>query len=423
MFLERPAHNLKSIDGIRAIAVLWVIIFHVWIFQHNTYPELLGKVAQNPFLVWITKGDLGVDLFFVISGFLIGTILFKEYKRTQTLNFKSFYLRRFLRLFPVYFFSMIIALFFLHGAGAEKWVTAWSNLLYVNNYVFKSYMGWTWSLAIEEQFYIVIPFLIVFLFPKFRKKWILFSVLAIIPVVLTYYYSVHIFNFEIPYNREIFGEQWQEWFWGYYMLTHLRYGGLLSGVIAAYIHVNHSEKAVHFFKHKTKLSNFLIVLSLASFAIITSLSLGQAAPVEESIFYDLPKKFVVCYEVIHRELFSYAVVFIVMACLYSKSRIIKPVNTFLSAKIFYPIAKISYSIYLFHVMFMEWLFPMISEYAEGSLTSLQIVFVNGIISLIGSVAVAALMVIFIEEPFNTLKNTLTSKKQGSASTVSIVSNL
>jgi peptidoglycan/LPS O-acetylase OafA/YrhL len=53
---------------------------------------------------------------------------------------------------------------------------------------------------------------------------------------------------------------------------------------------------------------------------------------------------------------------------------------------------------------------MISEYAEGSLTSLQIVFVNGIISLVGSIVVAALMVIFIEEPFNTLKNTLTSKK-------------
>ena len=410
IFFERPVHNFKAIDGIRAIAVLWVIIFHIWIFQHNSYPELLGQVAQNPFLVWITKGDLGVDLFFVISGFLIGTILFKEYKRTQTLNFKSFYVRRFLRLFPVYFFSMIIALYFLHGAGAEKWITAWSNLLYVNNYVFKSYMGWTWSLAIEEQFYIVIPFLIVFLFPKFRKKWILFSVLAIIPVLLTYYYSVHIFNFEIPYKREIFGDEWQEWFWGYYMLTHLRYGGLLSGVIAAYIHVNYREKVVSFFQNKKVLANFWIFLSLASLAIISSLSLGQAAPVEESIFYELPKKFVVCYEVIHREVFSYAVVFIMMACLYSKSKIISPVNTFLSAKIFYPIAKISYSIYLFHVMFMEWLFPIISEYAKDSFTSLEIVIINGIISLIVSILVAALMVILIEEPFNTLKNKLTSKK-------------
>lgn len=408
IFLSRPKNNFKAIDGIRAIAVLWVIIFHIWIFQHNTFPNILGEVAQNPLLVWITKGDLGVDLFFVISGFLIGSILFKEYKRTKTLNFKSFYLRRFLRLFPVYFFSMIIALYFLDGNGAERWTTAWSNLIYVNNYVFKSYMGWTWSLAIEEQFYIVIPFLIVFLFPKFRKKRVLFTILAIIPIVLTYYYSVHIFNFEIPYNREIFGDIWQEWFWGYYMLTHLRYGGLLSGVIAAYIHINHSEQVLNFFQNKKNLSNFLILFSIVSFLLISSLSLGQAAPVEESIFYELPRNVGVYYEIIHRELFSYVVVFLMMACLYSKSRIIQPLNTFLSASFFYPIAKISYSAYLFHVMFMEWFFPIFTEYSKNSLTTIQIVFTNGVISIIVTILVAGIMLVFIEEPFNKLKNKLTS---------------
>jgi peptidoglycan/LPS O-acetylase OafA/YrhL len=408
IFLSRPKNNFKAIDGIRAIAVLWVIIFHIWIFQHNTFPNILGEVAQNPLLVWITKGDLGVDLFFVISGFLIGSILFKEYKRTKTLNFKSFYLRRFLRLFPVYFFSMIIALYFLDGNGAERWTTAWSNLIYVNNYVFKSYMGWTWSLAIEEQFYIVIPFLIVFLFPKFRKKRVLFTILAIIPIVLTYYYSVHIFNFEIPYNREIFGDIWQEWFWGYYMLTHLRYGGLLSGVIAAYIHINHSEQVLNFFQNKKNLSNFLILFSIVSFLLISSLSLGQAAPVEESIFYELPRNVGVYYEIIHRELFSYVVVFLMMACLYSKSRIIQPLNTFLSASFFYPIAKISYSAYLFHVMFMEWFFPIFTEYSKNSLTTIQIVFTNGVISIMVTILVAGLMLVFIEEPFNKLKNKLTS---------------
>ena len=50
--------------------------------------------------MWISKGDLGVDLFFVISGFLIGTILFKEFNKSNTLNFKRFYIRRFLRLMP-----------------------------------------------------------------------------------------------------------------------------------------------------------------------------------------------------------------------------------------------------------------------------------------------------------------------------------
>jgi len=411
VFFERPAHNFKAIDGIRAIAVLWVIIFHVWIFQHNTFPDVLGAVAQNPLFVWITKGDLGVDLFFVISGFLIGTILFNEFKKTQTLNFKSFYLRRFLRLFPVYLFSMIIALYFLKDGGAEKWPTVWSNLLYVNNYVYQSYMGWTWSLAIEEQFYIVIPFLIVFLFPKFKNKKLLFGILAIIPVALTYYYSVHIYNFQIPYNREIFGDVWQEWFWGYYMLTHLRYGGLLSGVIAAYIHVNHADKVGDFFTNKKLFANSLIGLSIFLFIVISSLSLGQAAPLEESIFYELPRQVASYYEVIHRELFSYAVVFIMMACMYSSSRIIKPINSFLSAKIFYPIAKISYSAYLFHVMFMEWFFPLFTDYSASSLTTIQIVLINGVISIVITVVVSGLMVLFIEQPFNDLKNKLTSKKK------------
>lgn len=379
-------------------------------FQFNTFTDLLSVAAQNPLLVWITKGDLGVDLFFVISGFLIGTILFKEYKKTKTLNFKSFYLRRLLRLLPVYLFSMLLTLYFLQDNGAERWPSVWSNLLYINNYVKKSYMGWTWSLAIEEQFYVVIPFLIVFLFPKFRNKAVLFGILAIIPIVLTYYYSVHIFNFQIPFDREIFGEAWGEWFWGYYMLTHLRYGGLLSGVVGAYLHVNYSKKVSLFFKNNPNKVVFLFILSILAFIFISSIPLGQTAPLEQSIFDNLPQKVGVYYEIIHREIFSYAVVFIMMSCMYSSAKIVQPVNRFLSAKIFYPIAKISYSAYLFHVMFMEWFFPMFSEYAEGSLTSLQIVFVNGVISLIISVIVAALMVIWIEEPFNTLKNKLTSKK-------------
>jgi peptidoglycan/LPS O-acetylase OafA/YrhL len=366
-------------------------------------------------LVWITKGDLGVDLFFVISGFLIGSILFKEFKKTKTLNFKSFYLRRLLRLLPVYLFSMILTLYFLQDNGAERWPSVWSNLLYINNYVKESYMGWTWSLAIEEQFYVVIPFLIVFLFPKFRNKAVLFGILAIIPIVLTYYYSVHIFNFQIPFDREIFGEEWGEWFWGYYMLTHLRYGGLLSGVVGAYLHVYHSEKVSSFFKNNPNKVSFLFLLSVLAFVFISSIPLGQTAPLEQSVFDNLPQKVGVYYEIIHREIFSYAVVFIMLACMYSSAKIIQPLNRFLSAKIFYPIAKISYSAYLFHVMFMEWFFPIFTDLTSGFLTSLQIVLLNFVISIFATVLVSGLMVAYIEEPFNKLKNKITKKKTVSVS--------
>jgi peptidoglycan/LPS O-acetylase OafA/YrhL len=411
LFFSRPAHNFKAIDGIRALAILWVIFFHTWIFQYSTFPDLLDGAVQNPWLVWLTKGDLGVDLFFVISGFLIGTILFKEFKKTNTINFKSFYIRRLLRLLPVYVFSMVIAQYFLQGNGADRWDTVWTNLLYINNYVSPSYMGWTWSLAIEEQFYIVIPFLIVFLFPKFRKKRYIFALLAIIPIAFTYYYSVHIFNFQIPFNREVFGDVWGDWFWGYYMLTHLRYGGLLSGVIGAYLHVNYSERVALFFKSRPLQTNFLIIVSLLLFVFISSLSFGQIARVDTSIFYSLPQKVGVYYEIIHRDVFSYAVVFIMMACMYSQSQIIKPINRFLSLNFFYPIAKISYSAYLFHVMFMEWLFPMFKEATSGYLSSWQIIWCNVFISIVVTVVASALMVVFIEEPFNTLKNKISKKKK------------
>ena len=411
IFFNRPLHNFKAIDGIRAIAIIWVILFHAWVFQYNSFPEALDGAVQNPWLVWLTKGDLGVDMFFVISGFLIGTILFKEFKKTNTINFKSFYARRLLRLLPVYVFSMVIAQYFLQGAGAERWTTIWSNLLYVNNYVRSSYMGWTWSLAIEEQFYIVIPFLIVFLFPKFKKKRYLFAILAFIPIAFTYYYAVHVFNFKIPLSRKVFGEEWGDWFWGYYMLTHLRYGALLSGVIGAYIHVNHSEKVAFFFKSRPIQTNFLIIISLLSLVFISSLSLGQWAPVDASIFYKLPPKAGVYYEIIHREIFSYAVIFLMMACMYSQSQIIKPVNKFLSLNFFYPIAKISYSAYLFHVMFMDWLYPQFTAAMTGSLSTWQIIWSNALISVVVTLVASALMVAFIEEPFNTLKNKISIKKK------------
>lgn len=131
------------IDGVRAIAVIWVIIFHAWLFQYNDFQTVGDGIFDSPFLIWISKGDLGVDLFFVISGFLIGSILFKEYKRTQQINFKRFYARRFLRLMPVYVFSMILGVYFLNETDPEGWKDAWSNLLYINNFVRNSYMGWT----------------------------------------------------------------------------------------------------------------------------------------------------------------------------------------------------------------------------------------------------------------------------------------
>lgn len=403
---KRPKNNYKAIDGIRAIAVLWVIFFHSWLFQYLDFKDVGESIFNYPYLIWITKGDLGVDLFFVISGFLIGTILFKELKRTGKLNFKNFYLRRFLRLLPVYIFAMILGLYFIEG---DSWKSAWSNLLYINNYVNGSYMGWTWSLAIEEQFYIIIPFLIAFVIPKFKNKIPVFLFLALLCIGMTYYYSVEIFGFKVPFDSEFLDDKWKDWFWGYYMLTHLRYGGLLSGVIGAYLNVYHQESIKNFFNKKRYTPTIIFVLSMIVFMAISSISLGQWTNLSSSIFDGYNNNIPRFYEVVHREIFSYAVIFIIFSCLYSNSKIVKPVNSFLSSKVFYPLAQISYSAYLFHEMFMFWFFPKFNLYAKGFLSNLEIVMANSIISLVIIVFASTLMYLFVEQPFQDLKSKIKLK--------------
>ena len=408
---NRSEKNYKPIDGIRSIGLLWVITGHTWLFQYRYFSETSDKIFDNPFLIWISKGDLAVEFFFIISGFLIGSMLFKEFKKTNTINFKKFYVRRFLRLLPVYVFAMIIGLYFLRGTQSGNWRSAWANLLYINNYVHDTYMGWTWSLAIEEQFYIVIPFIIAFLIPQFKNKAIPFGIFGLITIGLTYHYSVNIFDFKVPFKGRFGDADWMDWFWGYYVLTHLRYGGLLCGIIGAYLHVYHLDKILAFFKNKTLVPNVIFVVCMVCVLLISSISLGEWTNLKHSIFDGLPLSIPRGYEIIHREIFAYAVMFIILSCLYLDSKVVRPINSFLSMKFFFPIAQISYSGYLFHAMFMLWFFPIFNGYAIGRLTEAQIILSSGLLSLVAVIFGATLMYLFVEQPFQDIRNGLNFDKK------------
>ena len=110
----RPGFQQPVIDGVRAIAVLWVVMLHVFFFRLWIFPAQATFMFVNPVTGWLVNGLLGVDLFFVISGFLIGSILFGEFKESGGIVFSRFYVRRFLRLIPVYTAVMLLGLYFLH---------------------------------------------------------------------------------------------------------------------------------------------------------------------------------------------------------------------------------------------------------------------------------------------------------------------
>jgi peptidoglycan/LPS O-acetylase OafA/YrhL len=403
LFIRTEGHY-TFIDGIRALAVLWVIFFHSWLFQIFSMPDYVAKLYDYPVLNFISRGDLGVDLFFVISGFLIGNIIFKEIKERPNFNFKKFFVRRFLRLMPVYIFAMILNLYFMSDYGQSNILDYWSNILYVNNYVSKSPMGWTWSLAIEEQFYIVVPFLLVFIFPLFRNKAYFFIILSLITISLNWYYVFIYRDLSLPLNTTFGSKEGRANFEGFYILTHLRYIGLLSGVAIAYLNVYKSLELKQLFLSKQKLILIITGISVFVFLLISSMPNTGLMYMKSSIFYHLNINVGKWYLTLERSVFSVTAAMIILICIFGNNVIINPIKQFLSLKFFYPIAQLSYSAYLFHEMFILWVRPKLFLYLSPNYSQTGIFFITVVISLIGTIIGAVIMFYLIEQPFQKIRN-------------------
>jgi peptidoglycan/LPS O-acetylase OafA/YrhL len=160
--------QIPALDGLRAVAVFLVIFYHFG-FEH-------------------IPGGYGVVMFFVLSGFLITWLLLKEQGRTGTISLTGFYRRRSLRIFPAFvvYWIALVGLLVLTGRPVN-WPHAWSALLYVSNY-YNAILGdpntgfsHTWSLAIEEQFYLLWPFAFLLLRNSGERlaRWIAGSIIAV----------------------------------------------------------------------------------------------------------------------------------------------------------------------------------------------------------------------------------------------------
>ena len=156
---------IKQLDSLRAIAVILVIISH-WITTNSL-------ISSIPF------GPIGVDIFFVLSGFLISKILFDHRNNSELSNIpksivlKNFYVRRTLRIFPIYYLLIFIMLVFAESTGTHIRYNFVYFLTYSSNFYFFYTQQWDgilshlWSLAVEEQFYLIWPWIILFANKKY----------------------------------------------------------------------------------------------------------------------------------------------------------------------------------------------------------------------------------------------------------------
>jgi peptidoglycan/LPS O-acetylase OafA/YrhL len=183
---QQPATRLyfPGLNGLRFLAAGMVICSHIEQFKKD---EGLPNVESNTLIG--TMGEYGVSLFFVLSGFLITYLLLQEEKETGTVSIRNFYLRRVLRIWPLYYLLVILAFFvlpyFLESGGAENVLRTsfWPKLvlfvLFLPNLALKilpvvPFASQAWSVGTEEQFYLLWPWIL----KRFRSSlpWILVGI-------------------------------------------------------------------------------------------------------------------------------------------------------------------------------------------------------------------------------------------------------
>jgi len=284
-----------ELDGMRGFAVLWVIAFH--------YVLPFGR-----------DGLFGVDIFFVISGFLITTLLIKEWQKTARISLKNFYIRRILRLFPALFVFLLVVSFF----APRSYI--FSTLFYTTNWIKalhlqpeSLFLDHTWSLSIEEQYYLVWPFLLMLLLNrKISEKRIVLITLGL--------------GLVSAVSRAFVWTATQDWF-RVYMGTDLHADGLLFGsAVGLLVTFN---LLPDFKKHKRTVSVMTFFAGLFFLWLLIEQRLTSAA-------VPLFGNFCV----------SVGTVIILLRIVYHPSRIIKKIFSFL------PLVKtgvISYGLYLWHV--------------------------------------------------------------------------
>ena len=218
----------KAIDFLRFIGVFLTLFAHI---------QLPSKNNENV-LFLLTKlkiiGNLGVLLFFVLSGYLVSGLIFKEVEKYGTFNAKRFLIRRGFKIYPSYYFAIILGIFisfFAHNRYSLEQI--FYESVFLCNY-FKIKNIWLWSISVEEHFYFILTFLF-FTLHKLKK--------------LNFKYIVVIYLFFILISGGSYVYNIYQYSFGKYS-SHLHFHLLFWGVLLFYVNTYKRDRLTFFYKYK-----------------------------------------------------------------------------------------------------------------------------------------------------------------------------
>jgi peptidoglycan/LPS O-acetylase OafA/YrhL len=345
----KPLH-LKGLNGIRAIAASSVVVSHV-ILSLNRFG--LTKINKG----WDFAG-YGVTMFFTLSGFLITYLLLLEKEKTNTVGIKNFYIRRMLRIWPLYYLVILISYLLMYFCFKEELTTG--NITY---YIFLSaniatvvkasvpLIGHYWSLGVEEQFYLIWPWL-------FKKT----SPLKAVTIFLFCFLIIKIiFRVVLPHSVM------------YQFIALTQFDCMAIGALFAILY---NSKSKLFKKYLFSLVAQLICWGIFFLAILDQLHLP---------------------DFINSNVFSIAIGTIIINVAFNPRVLISLEN-----KLFDFIGRISYGIYVYHVMVIILLGKMLVNHIPVFNTALQIVTLVALVFLI-TIFISFISYHFFEKRFLILK--------------------
>ncbi|HEY0713021.1 MAG TPA: acyltransferase [Polyangia bacterium] len=323
--LHLLANQWPALHGLRVLGIVCVLQWHV---TSGMVEE--GMMANGMPSRFSTNLFFGMDLFFVLSGFLIGTMILHALDATKRQSLGRFYLRRSFRIFPLYY-VVLTYLALYHATPAARSGVIW-EYLYLTNYRPLEprqlvVMNYGWSLCVEEHFYILAPLLVGALnvFRTHRARLLILGLLWLTPLVLRLILIWH-----------------REWLDGAryvsiaYVRTHFRFDTLVAGVIAAYVNFHFKDRIKQLMSAKGRVYRAALYLSVGCL-----LALLATTPLSSGV--DLLAAFAI------GTVTSLMFLPLLLLLLHADT----PFGRFLSRRGFLPIATLGYGIYLVHIPVLD----------------------------------------------------------------------
>lgn len=398
----RENHRWAFLDGYKAIGIFWVILGHCFAASKNNLgaEQWQEMITSTPvYLQWVFNGDIAVDGFFMISAFLMANILMKQYQETGKTTVKLFYLSRWLRLTPAYF----LALVFYSLLPSNQGDLMWPNFFYIQNFFndFDVYfVPLSWSLAVEEQFYLLLPIYLGFILFKTKHPFIHLTALLVASLLIRAWF---ILSDEIISNASLKEIVFDDQTFGYFFVTiydnlYTRFGSFMGGIMVAYAYRFHLDDCQNLLlTRKAAFITATAMLIALYLAFIPVLMKGFELAQWQNNLFNILRKTVVCL----------CAAWLLFCGLFS-SQHARRFNGAMSIRFFYPFGNLIYCMYLFHYVGVTIGFAMLLLILNSMGVSYQdyfflSMFAGAVLSILASMLIAIIIFLGLEAPIMNLR--------------------